>query len=62
VLCDIQMMNVWNCSIPLKVKIFIWMAALDRIQYGVQLQKKQWYGLKECATCDILESSDHILF
>ena len=38
---DQQMMHVWKCNIPLKVKIFIWMAAHDRIQSGVQLKKKQ---------------------
>ena len=38
---DQQMMNVWKCSIPLKVKIFIWMAAHDIIQSGVQLKKKK---------------------
>jgi hypothetical protein len=57
-----QMMNVWQCNIPLKVKIFIWMAVHDRIQSGVQLKKKQWFGPEECATCDKLETSDHILF
>ena len=32
---DQQMMNVWKCNIPLKVKIFIWMASHVRIQSGV---------------------------
>jgi len=29
---DQKMMNIWRCNIPLKVKIFIWMAAHDRIE------------------------------
>ena len=59
---DRQMMNVWKCNIPLKVKIFIWMASHDRIQLGVQLKKKQWSGPEKCAACDVLETTDHILF
>jgi hypothetical protein len=32
---DNRMMSVWKCCIPLKVKIFIWMATHDRIQCAV---------------------------
>jgi hypothetical protein len=59
---DIQMMRIWECNIPLKVKIFLWMAAHDRIQSSVQLKKKQWSGPEKCAVCDQLETTDHILF
>lgn len=38
------------------------MAAHDRIQSSVQLKKKMWKGLEEFASCDKLETSDHILF
>lgn len=41
---DTHMMTMWSCDIPLKVKIFIWMAAHDRIQLAVQLKKKKWSG------------------
>lgn len=43
---DARMMMVWKCPIPLKVKIFVWMAVHDRIQCGVQLKKKRWTGLR----------------
>jgi hypothetical protein len=59
---DTQMMLIWTCNVPLKVKIFLWMATHDRIQCGVQLKKKQWSGPKACFSCDKLETSDHILF
>lgn len=49
-------------QLPLKVKIFLWMAIHDRIQCGVQLKKKQWSGPEACFTCDNQETSDHILF
>jgi len=58
---DVQIMLIWKCNIPLKVKIFLWMAIHDRIQCGVQLKKK-WSGPEECFSCDKLETSDHILF
>jgi len=59
---DVQMMRIWNCNIPLKVKKFLWMAAQDRIQSSVQLKKKQWSGPEKYAVCDQLESTYHILF
>jgi hypothetical protein len=59
---DSRMMIIWKCSIPLKVKIFLWMATHDRIQCAVQLKKKKWSGQEECFMCGKLETSDHILF
>ena len=58
---DVQMMLIWKCNIPLKVKIFLWMATHDRIQCGVQLKKKKWSGPEACFSCDKLDMSDHIL-
>jgi hypothetical protein len=29
---DVEMMEIWSAKIPLKVKIFLWMAWHDRIQ------------------------------
>lgn len=59
---DSGMMVIWKCNIPLKVKIFLWMATHDRIQCGVQLKKKKWSGPEKCFICDKLETTDHILF
>ena len=59
---DYQMMVIWKTNIPLKVKIFMWMAVHDRIQCSVQLKKKQWSGPEECFACGNLETSNHILF
>jgi hypothetical protein len=50
-----------KCHIPLKVKIFVWMAVHYRNQCGVQLKKEQWSGPKKCFG-DKLESTYHILF
>ena len=59
---DRHMLLIWKSNIPLKVKIFMWMASHDRIQCAVQLKKKKWSGVEECFTCGKLESSYHILF
>jgi len=56
------MMLIWKCNIPLKVKIFMWMTAHDRIQCAVQLKKKKWSGQEECFVCGKFETSDHIIF
>jgi len=47
---DNRTISVRKCCIPLKVKIFIWMATHDRIQCAVQLKKKKWSG-QESALC-----------
>ena len=54
--------KIESYNISLKVKIFIWMAAHDRIQYVAQLKKKQWSVPEECDTHDKIETTDHILF
>lgn len=38
---DSGMMVIWKCNIPLKVKIFLWMATHDRIQCGGSAEKKE---------------------
>jgi hypothetical protein len=59
---DTGAMLIWKSPIPLKVKIFFWMAIHDRIQCGVQLKKKKWSGPEKCFVYDKHETSDHILF
>jgi hypothetical protein len=59
---DMQMMAIWKCNIPLKVKIFIWMAMHDRIQVKVQLKRKRWSGPLEYLVCGKVETTDHIFF
>jgi len=39
------MMLIWKCNIPLKVKIFLWMAIHDRIQWGpIEEEEMAWTG------------------
>jgi len=59
---DTRAMLIWKSPVPLKVKIFFWMAMHDRIQCGVRLKKKKWSGPEKYFVCDQFETSDHILF
>lgn len=59
---DSLMMKAWNCRIPLKIKLFLWMAFHDKIQSAVQLRKRKWAGPEECKLCGERETTDHILF
>lgn len=59
---DVKMMEVWTAKIPLKVKIFIWMAWHNRIQTAEQLKRRNWDGSKEHEFCGIGECVDHLLF
>lgn len=36
--------KLWKNRLPMKIKVFLWLATQDRIQTGVQLKKKQWNG------------------
>jgi hypothetical protein len=59
---DVEMMEIWSAKIPLKVKIFLWMAWHDRIQTVQQLRRRNWDGACSCKFCDAEESVNHLLF
>ncbi|PNT67967.1 hypothetical protein BRADI_3g34315v3 [Brachypodium distachyon] len=39
---DLEMMDLWHASIPLKHKIFVWLSIRGRIQVTEELAKKGW--------------------
>jgi hypothetical protein len=47
------MMEIWKSRAPLKVKIFLWMVAHDRIQSACQLKKEK--KIKEGFTASYME-------
>ena len=59
---DVRMMEIWNTKIPLKVKIFLWMAWHDRIQTAQQFRRRNWDGSKVCKFRGKDETVDHLLF
>jgi hypothetical protein len=59
---DVQMREIWNAKIPLKVQVFLWMAWHDRIQTVQQLRKRNWVKAQVCKFCEQEESVNHLLF
>jgi len=47
---------------PLKLKIFLWLAFQDRLQSGATLKKRHWRGDERCIVCLVKEDANHILF
>ena len=43
-----DLIDIWNCRVPLKIQIFLWMVYHDRIQSVVQLKKRRWAGEVNC--------------
>lgn len=54
--------KIWKSKIPLKVKIFLWLAFQDRLQTTSQLKVRKWKGVDKCILCGVSETTDHILF
>lgn len=57
-----RIQKFWKVKLPLKIKVFLWLAMHDRIQSGVQLKKRKWKGNMNCILCSVPENTDHILF
>ena len=57
-----RMKLLWGSKLPLKIKIFMWLALQDRLQSGVALKKRNWKGDSNCVVCKVPESADHIFF
>lgn len=54
--------DIWQATLHLKVKHFLWLAIRDRIQSTSQLTKKKWGGEDSCTLCHSSEDADHIVF
>ena len=53
---------LWKIKIPLKVKIFIWLALKNRILTKDNLAKRGWTGNEQCHFCSQQETVEHLLF
>ena len=54
--------KLWKNRMPLKLKIFLWLAFQDRLQSGATLKKRHWRGDERCIVCLVKEDANHILF
>lgn len=52
--------SIWNAKIPLKVRIFLWLAKQNRILTRDNLNKRGWTGPLNCVFCQEYESVDHL--
>jgi len=57
-----RMKLLWESKLPLKIKVFMWLAFQDRLQSGVVLKKRNWQENDNCCMCKVPESLDHIFF
>lgn len=53
---------LWATRVPMKVRIFIWQAAADRLPSTINLLKRHRPGNGCCALCGVPENANHILF
>lgn len=49
--------DIWNVSVPYKVKMFVWLAIMDRLNTISQLNKKGIQVDRMCVLCE-KESED----
>jgi hypothetical protein len=54
--------DLWSAAIPLKVKIFTWQLARNRLPTNEQLVKRHGPSDGHCVLCGIPETSDHVFF
>ena len=53
---------LWSSRMPLKIKVFLWLAFQDRLPTGSVLKKRNWKGCGDCIICKVPETADHIFF
>ena len=46
-----RLKKLWKNKMPLKLKVFLWLAFQDRLQTGVVLKKRNWKGDERCVVC-----------
>ena len=54
--------DLWGARLPLKIKIFSWQLALDRLPAGKQLADRLGPSDGHCALCGGVEDATHIFF
>ena len=57
-----RLKKLWKNKMPLKLKVFLWLAFQDRLQTGSALKRKHWKGDERCIVCLKKEDVNHIFF
>lgn len=53
---------IWRSWVPLRIKIFLWLAARGNLPAADQIRKRNGPGSALCALCGEREDSNHIIF
>ncbi len=60
---DRKISHLWSTRIPLRIKLFMWLAGRNRLLTADFLAKRGWHGPSICALCGAdAENLDHLLF
>ena len=54
--------KIWRSKLPMKIKVFMWLANQNRLPTKTKMKERKWKGEQGCRNCGALESLDHILF
>jgi hypothetical protein len=54
--------SIWKTKLPLKIKIFLWQLANNKLQASTVLKKRGWKGDIHCCLCGRVETVNHIFF
>ena len=62
-LCSKYLGDIWKAVVPLKVKVFAWLATHDKTLSRERLGRRGWTGSQICKICGLhVESNTHIFF
>ncbi|XP_071678265.1 uncharacterized protein [Lolium perenne] len=53
---------MWEATVPLKIKIFSWQLALDKLPSGLQILTRNGPSNGQCPLCGAPEDASHIFF
>ncbi|XP_071680276.1 uncharacterized protein [Lolium perenne] len=53
---------MWEAPVPLKIKIFSWQLALDKLPSGLQIHARHGPSNGLCPLCGVPEDASHIFF
>ena len=54
--------DIWDARLPLKLKIFTWQLALDRLPTGIRLVDRHGPSSGRCVLCGEPEDASHVFF